>query len=120
MSKRTEKFILDLSYAFALKIASYSEVLEKSRDYDEASQLFKSGTSIGANIREAQAAGSNDNFMYNLRNAVKEAEETERRLLRYKNSEVYPDMQDLLKDIAVMKRFLDDIINTTKREQFQV
>ncbi len=118
MSKQTEKFILDLSYSFALKISSYSEVMEKSRDYDEAGRLFKSGASIGANIREAQTSGNIDSFIYNLYNAVKEAEETENRLLKYKNSEVYPDIHDLLNDIRVMKRFLRDVINSSKSEQF--
>lgn len=115
MSRRTNKFILDLTYVFALKIVSYAEVLEKLRNYDEAGRLFKSGTSIGANIRDAQSAESNDWFLYNLTYAIKEAEDTENRLRLYRNSEDYPDVNDLIKDIAIMKQFLKDMIS-----QFQV
>ena len=46
--------ILELSFAFALKIVAYCELLEKQKKFIIANQLLKSGTSIGANIREAQ------------------------------------------------------------------
>ena len=120
MSERTNKFILDLSYAFALKIVSYAEVLEKSRNYEEAEGLFKSGTSIGANIRDAQSAESSDGFIYYLTNAVKEAEYTRHRLLNHRNSGNYPDVQDLINDIRAMKDFINDIIKTHKNEMFKV
>jgi four helix bundle protein len=114
MSERTNKFILDLSYAFALKIVTYAEELEKSRNYEEAEGLFKSGTSIGANIRDAQSAESQDGFIYHLMYAVKEAEETRRRLLDHRNSGKYPDVQDLINDISTMKEFINDILKSTK------
>lgn len=52
----TEKpnLIVDLTCAFALKIIEYTESLEEKRRYNMANQLFKSGTSIGANIKEAE------------------------------------------------------------------
>ena len=120
MSKQTEKFILDLSYSFALKIVSFAEEMEKSRDYEEESLLFKSGTSIGARIREAQAAESKEGFLYSLSCAVIEAEETEKRLRHYRNSGTYPNAINLLNDILVMKRFLKDIIDTTKSERYKM
>jgi len=119
MNEQTNKFILDLSYSFALKIVAFAEVMEQSRDFEEEGQLFKSGTSIGARIREAQASESMEGFLYNLSCAVIEAEETETRLRQYRNSGVYPDTTNLLNDILVMKRFLKDIIDTTRRKQLQ-
>ncbi len=75
MEKRNE--ILELSFEFALQIISYCEVLEENRKYVIARQLLKSGTSIGANIREAQNAESNQDFIHKLKIATKEADETE-------------------------------------------
>ena len=57
MEKRNE--VLELSLEFALQIISYCELLEEDRKYVIARQLLKSGTSVGANIREAQNAESN-------------------------------------------------------------
>ena len=51
-NKRNE--ILELSFEFALDVISYCEQLETQRKYVIARQLLKSGTSIGANVREAQ------------------------------------------------------------------
>ena len=51
-----ENVILDLSFKFALDIIRFTEDLETLRKYNLANQLFHSGTSIGANIREAQSA----------------------------------------------------------------
>jgi four helix bundle protein len=118
MSQRTDKFILDLSHAFALKIVLYAEELEKVRYYDEAGTIFKSGTSIGASIREAQMATDKDSFIYNLVYAVKEAEGTENLLKQYKNTSNYPDVTHLLKDISIMKRFLNDILESSENRSY--
>ena len=48
--------IVDLTFNFSLKIIVFSELLESKRKYNMANQLFKSGTSIGANVKEAQGA----------------------------------------------------------------
>ena len=48
--------IVEVSFDFALQIISFCEKLEESKKFIIANQLLKSGTSIGANIREAQNA----------------------------------------------------------------
>ncbi|MFN8338858.1 MAG: four helix bundle protein [Saprospiraceae bacterium] len=53
----------------------------KTKKYNLANQLFRSGTSIGANIREAQSAESKADFIYKVKIADKEANETEYWLL---------------------------------------
>ncbi|MDF3076852.1 MAG: four helix bundle protein [Sphingobacteriaceae bacterium] len=50
--------IKDLTFKFSLGIIDYCEELESIRKYNLARQLFNSGTSIGANVREAQGAES--------------------------------------------------------------
>lgn len=79
MEKRNE--ILELSFDFALQLIDYCELLEEKRKYVIARQLLKSGTSVGANIREAQNAESNQDFIHKLKIAAKEADETEYWLL---------------------------------------
>ena len=72
MQKRNE--IVELSFEFALQIIAYCELLEEKRKYVIARQLLKSGTSIGANVREAQNYESHRDFIHKLKIAAKEAE----------------------------------------------
>jgi len=69
--------ILDLSFEFALDTIAYCEVLENNNKYIIFRQLLKSGTSIGANVREAQNAESKQDFIHKIKIASKETEETE-------------------------------------------
>ena len=68
------------SMSFALRIVKMVEFLEKNVSYVHFpifKQILKSGTSIGANIRESQYAESTDDFVHKLKIALKEANETE-------------------------------------------
>lgn len=114
MEKRNE--ILDLSFEFALQIIAYCEVLEENRKYVIARQLLKSGTSIGANIREAQNAESRQDFVHKLKIAAKEAEETEYWLLLCEKSSSYPTPTDLITSIISIKKLLNSIISTMKNK----
>ncbi|NLB91853.1 MAG: four helix bundle protein, partial [Bacteroidales bacterium] len=64
--KERKNEILDLSFEFALEIIEYSELLESERKYVIARQLLRSGTSIGANVREAQSSESRADFIHKL------------------------------------------------------
>jgi four helix bundle protein len=112
MEKRNE--ILELSFEFALQIIVYCELLEESRKYVIARQLLKSGTSIGANIREAQNAESNQDFIHKLKIAAKEADETEYWLLLCEKSSSYPTVNNLSTSIISIKKLLNSIITTMK------
>ena len=98
-----ENAILDLSFKFALEIIKFTENLETLRKYNLANQLFRSGTSIGANIREAQSAGSKADFIHKVKIADKEANETEYWLLLSQHSESYPNCENLSDDVVVLK-----------------
>ncbi|MFT6866935.1 MAG: four helix bundle protein [Cyclobacteriaceae bacterium] len=65
MRSDKENVIVDLSFQFAFKIVAFSGQLEADKKYVIARQLLKSGTSIGANIREAQNAESKVDFIIN-------------------------------------------------------
>ncbi|HLO56504.1 MAG TPA: four helix bundle protein, partial [Saprospiraceae bacterium] len=85
-----ENAILDLSFKFALEIIKFTENLEALKKYNLANQLFRSGISIGANIREAQSAESKADFIHKVKIADKEAQETEYWLLLCQHSDNYP------------------------------
>jgi len=63
MRNDKENLIVNLTFQFALQIIEFSEELESVRKYVISNQLLKSGTSIGANVREAQNAESKSDFI---------------------------------------------------------
>jgi len=64
------------SFEFACDIVVYCDKLKENKDFELASQLLKSGTSIGANTREAQRGVSKKDFKNKFGIALKEADET--------------------------------------------
>ena len=109
-----ENIIVKKSFEFALEIVRFCERLEENKKFVIARQLLKAGTSIGANVREAQNAESKDDFIHKLKIAAKEADETEYWLLICKESESYPDNSDLLAQIREIIKILSKIITTSK------
>lgn len=113
--RASENLIVELSFQFALKIIKYCETLNKHRKYILANQLLKSGTSIGANIREAQNAESKADFIHKFKIAAKEIEETEYWLALCEQSENYPKSIDLIDDLKIVSRIVNKIIITSKK-----
>ncbi len=76
--KKKENPIRDKSYAFALEVVKLSKVLQdESKEFVLSKQILRSGTSIGAQIREAEHAQSRADFIHKMSIALKEANETE-------------------------------------------
>ena len=73
----TSSVIRTKSFDFACKIVLFCDRLKEGKDFELASQLLRSGTSIGANTREAQRGVSRKDFKYKFGIALKEADETE-------------------------------------------
>ena len=71
-----QNIILEKSIEFSLEIIAYCELLESNKKFVVSRQLLKSGTSIGANVHEAQNAESRNDFIHKLKIAAKEIEET--------------------------------------------
>ncbi len=113
-NNKSRNVIVDLSFEFALKIMEYSRLLEVDRKYILATQLFRCGTSIGANVREAQNAESKLDFIHKMKIAAKEADETEYWLLLCKNSEGYRDCDELLSICMSIIKILSKIIGSAK------
>ena len=62
MRNDKENIIVTKTFQFAIKIIVFCEELENNKKFVIARQLLKSGTSIGANVREAQNAESKNNM----------------------------------------------------------
>lgn len=110
----SDNLIVNLTFQFSLDIVKFSELLESKRKFAIANQLIRSGTSIGANVRESQNAESKADFVHKMKVAAKEADETEYWLLIASQSENYPNCDDLLTKILSIKKVLSKIIGTSK------
>lgn len=108
--------ILKLTFVFALGIIKYCEELEAKKKYPLAKQLFRSGTSIGANAHEAQHAESKADFIHKFKISAKEMNETYYWLQLCKNSEGYPDCQVLIAQLDEIQRVINSIISSAKRK----
>ena len=117
MRNDKENIIVEKSFQFALKIVSYCELLEEKRKFVVARQLLKSGTSIGANVREAQNAESKIDFIHKMKIAAKETDETEYWLLICKNVPTYPFDEELLTGLGELTKIIGKIISSSKTSQ---
>jgi four helix bundle protein len=111
--------IVELTFEFALQIIVYCEKLEDGKKFVISRQLLRSGTSIGANIRESQSAESKADFIHKLKIAAKEAEETEYWLMLCKHSESYHNPDTLIEKLTSIKKLLSKIISTSKNSLHQ-
>ena len=85
---KTENIVVEKSYAFALRIVKmYKYLLKKHREYDLSRQVFRSGTSIGANVEEAVGGQPTKHFIPKLSISYKEARETHYWIRLLRNSE---------------------------------
>lgn len=75
---KTENVVLEKSFQFSVRIVRlYKYLANEHKEYVLSKQLLRSGTSIGANVNEAQAAQSRADFIAKLCIASKEARETQ-------------------------------------------
>lgn len=114
VSGEKKNLIVDLAFQFSLDIVKYTEKLEILKKYNLANQLFRSGTSVGANINESQHAESKADFIHKLKIASKEAAETKYWLLLCQHSENYPNCEFLIQQIESISKVLSKIISSTK------
>lgn len=112
---KKDNLILQLTLDFAIEVVRYTEMLEERLKYVIARQLLKSGTSIGANVREAQNCESNADFVHKFKIAAKEIEETHYWLLICENMESYPECKYLQDKLNHIENIVNKIIITTKK-----
>jgi four helix bundle protein len=109
-----ENIIKDRSYQFALRIIKLCLWLRENKHYEISNQLFKSGTSIGANVEEALAGHSRKDFLHKMTIASKEARETFYWLRILRDSEILnmQRSQDIISESEEIVKILTSIIKT--------
>jgi len=114
--KYKENIILKLTFEFAVSIVKYSEELDKARKFSIANQILRSGTSIGANVKESQNAESKKDFIHKLKIALKEADELEYWLFLCNEVDSYPSSSNLLEKLTEIKKILNKIVSSSKNK----
>ena len=110
--------VLELSFDFAVKIVLYCKKLNtSSRDnYVISNQLLKSGTSIGANIEEANAAQSRKDFLSKMYISFKESRESHYWLRIIAKSQIdgSSELNELINISKSLIKILSSITKTTR------
>ena len=116
--ERLNNPVVEKSFDFSVRIVKCYKYLIKKDKYLNAlyNQLLKSGTSIGANIAESQAAASKTDFRNKLRISLKEAYETEFWLRLFFETQILDknEYESLLKDCIEIIKLLTTIIRNIK------
>jgi four helix bundle protein len=105
------------SYSFALRVVKLCRHLtEEKREFILSKQVLRSGTSIGANVAEANQAQSKADFVHKLSIAHKESFETEYWLTLLRDSEYITDAQanSLIDECCQLQKILTASIKTAK------
>lgn len=105
------------SFEFALRIVKlYQYLIEQKKEFVLSKQLLRSGTAIGAMIRESEHAESKSDFIHKLSIALKEANESEYWIeLLYKSEFIdEKSFQSIQTDVEELLKLLTAIIKTSK------
>ena len=112
-----ENIVRDKSFAFALRVVKLCQHLQnEKREYVLSKQLLRSGTAIGALVREAEQAESKADFIHKMAIALKEANETDYWIELLYQSETLKEkgFSSIKPDITELIRLLTSIIKTSK------
>ena len=112
-----ENVIKKKSFAFALRIVKMFQFLcEQKKEFVMSKQLLRSGTAVGALVREAEQAESPADFIHKMAIALKEANETEYWIeLLFQSNYIDETAFNSIKiDLIELLKLLISIIKTTK------
>ncbi len=109
--------VLDKSFALALRVVPFTKRLREEGWPDLARQLFRSATSISANVHEAQHPSSRADFINKLRIAEKEAGETRFWMRLCNESPDLPYENGLLEKLDEVRALLYTIIRSANAKR---
>ena len=107
------------SYQFALRIVKlYQHLSNEGRDFVLSRQVLRSGTSVGANVEEANQAESRADFIHKLSIANKEANETQYWLLLLRDSAILEEKlaESILADCNEIIRIITTSVKSSKKK----
>lgn len=114
--------VKEKSFAFAVRIVTlYKHLCTEKKEFVLSKQLLRSGTAIGALVREAEQAESKADFVHKMAIALKEANETEYWLeLLHETQYLEPvAFSSIHHNVVELLKLLTSIINSSKREMSQ-
>jgi four helix bundle protein len=109
--------IIERTFNFGVRIVNLTAQLPQTRECNVlGKQLLRSGTSIGANVEEAEAAYTKDVFSYKMNIALSEARETHYwlRLLSASNLIESSRLDSIINETNEIKRILGAIVSKTR------
>jgi four helix bundle protein len=112
-----ENVVAIKSYAFAIRVVKlYKHLSQEKKEFVLSKQMLRSGTSIGALIKEAEHAQSKADFLNKMNVALKEANETEYWLMLMKDTEYLSEteFQSIKNDCSELLKLLISIVKSTK------
>ena len=115
----TNSIIADKSFDFAIDIVDlYKKLSTSNKNYVLLNQILRSGTSIGANVKEGLRGQSKKDFLAKMYIALKEADETEYWiLLLVETGFIENDLgNEILSKCREISKILNSIIKTTKKK----
>jgi len=118
MNVKRPNIIKDKSFAFALRIVKLNKFLIENKEFVLSKQLLRSGTAVGALVREAEHAESTADFIHKMAIAQKEANETEYWIELLYQSDYLETAQykSIISDILELNKILASIIITSKEK----
>jgi four helix bundle protein len=111
-----KEIVKDKSKRFAVRVVRlYQYLTQKKREFVLSKQLLRSGTSIGANVREAERAQSRKDFISKMNIALKEAAESEYwiELLHETDYLSNSEFESISTDCGELNRLLISIVKTS-------
>lgn len=110
--------VKDKSFQFAIRIVNLSKFLIEKKEFVISKQILRSGTAVGALIRESEHAESKPDFIHKLSIALKEANESEYWLELLHKSDYIDDkqFQTLSKDLTEILKLLISILKKVKQK----
>ena len=115
-----KNIIKEKTFAFALRIVKLHRFLNKEkREYVLSKQLLRSGTAVGALVREAEQAESKADFIHKMAIALKEANETDYWIELLFQSEIInqKECESIKPDAVELIKVLTSIIKTSKQHK---
>ncbi|MBR4865437.1 MAG: four helix bundle protein [Clostridia bacterium] len=112
-----ENAVVTKSFQFAVRIVKLCRYLQtEKKEYTLSDQLLRSGTSIGANVEEAQQGTSRADFTFKLTIALKEASESDYwlRLLRASDYLTEEEFSSVYADCKELERLLTSIVKSAR------
>ncbi|MCD2346268.1 four helix bundle protein [Clostridium guangxiense] len=109
--------IREKSFNFAVDIIKfYKKMISENKDMVLSQQILRSGTSIGANVKEGISAQSKRDFLTKMNIALKEAEETEYWIELFMAAGYIKERQpEILNKCKELCRMLSSTVSTTKQ-----